>query len=128
MELASSGPKSQSNGGNNEVEGKVGGGSDGVEEEVGAEEENSKIDESCKSNNKDKGNLLYSIQKGADGQFGAMLALTGPTSPCNCGDNAIKMAFLARHWHLQALNHNPIEGTMRSRGKLGEGVMGWRRK
>ncbi len=57
--LASAGPKSQSNGGYNEVEGKVGGGGDGVEEGVGVEEGNSKIDESCKCNNKDKSNLLY---------------------------------------------------------------------
>jgi hypothetical protein len=61
-----------------------------VEEEVGGEEGNSKIDDSCKCNSKDKGNLLYSIQKKGDGQSGTPLVLAGPTSPFNSGNNVIK--------------------------------------
>ena len=78
-------PMSQANGGDNEVEGDVREGWDGVEEEVWGEEGNSKIDENCECNNKGKGKLLYSIHQfliSDTGTIGINLAKLPQTRKC----------------------------------------------
>jgi hypothetical protein len=83
--LVSAGTTSQSNGGNNEVKGKVRGGERVLEDKVGGEEGNSKIDESCKCNNKENINSLYSIHQfliSDTGTIGINLAKLPQTRKC----------------------------------------------
>jgi hypothetical protein len=87
MMLASSGSKSQSNGGDNVFEGKVGEVGDGVEEEVGGRRKTVKLMIAANAITKTKATYYTPYRKGG---------VAGP----------------GRHWHRQGIHHPPMEATM----------------